>query len=120
MNIVEWIDNLSDLALRNEPGFDPDTEINRLIMLRNKGKIKFDMSQLESVTEKALMINPLLCKRVSPLVTIYGLVYITNKNIYFQTMHSVSAKPVKKICLESIKKLYRRRFELKQVCKQNI
>lgn len=113
-SILQWIEQLYDLSLKNEPGFDPDIEINKLIM-QKENKKKFNMSLIESVTEKPILQTHLFCKRVRPLITIHGLLYITNKNIYFQSIHSVSAKPVKKICLEEVIKLYRRRFELKQV-----
>ena len=117
--ILKWIEILYDLSLKNEPGFDPDTEINKLIMMKENKK-SFNMSLIESVSEKPLISKTLFAKRVMPLITIHGLFYLTNKNIYFQSIHSVSAKPVKKIAIEEIVKLYRRRFELKYVENINI
>lgn len=112
--ILNWIETLYDLSLKNEPGFDPDVEINQKIM-EKENKKNFNMSLIESVTEKPLISKTILAKRVMPLITIHGLFYLTNKNIYFQSIHSVSAKPVKKIAMDEIIKLYRRRFELKYV-----
>jgi len=112
--ILQWIEMLYELSLKNEPGFDPDIEINKMLMMRENKK-NFNMSSIESVSEKPLIAKTLLAKRVVPLITIHGWLYFTNKNIYFQSVHSVSAKPVKKISMEEIIKLYRRRFELKYV-----
>lgn len=112
--ILQWIEILYELSLKNEPGFDPDIEINNMIM-HKENKKNFNMSLIESVSEKPLISKTLFAKRVMPLITIYGLFYLTNKNIYFQSIHSVLAKPVKKIPIEEIRKLYRRRFELKYV-----
>ena len=113
-SILQWVETLYELSLKNEPGFDPDIEINKMIMTK-ENKRSFNMSLIESVSEKPLISKTLLTKRVTPLITIHGLLYLTNKNIYFQSIHSVSAKPVKKIAIEEIVKLYRRRFELKYV-----
>lgn len=112
--ILSWVETLYDLSIKNEPGFDPDIEINKMFMLK-ENKRNFNMSLIESVTEKSLISKTVFTKRVTPLITIHGLFYLTNKNIYFQSIHSVSAKPVKKIAMSEIIKLYRRRFELKYV-----
>ena len=114
--ILNWIEVLYELSLKNEPGFDPDIEINNMLMKRENKK-NFNMSLIESVSEKPLISKTLTAKRVMPLIMIHGLLFLTNKNIYFQSIHSVSAKPVKKIPLDEIIKLYRRRFELKYVLK---
>jgi len=92
---------------------DPQEEINRLIL--EDSKLKFNMSYLESITERPLIKNQLLVKRVLPLVTIPGVLYLTNANIYFQSLHSVVAKPVKIIHLTDITKIFKRRYELRQV-----
>ena len=41
--------------------------------------------------------------------------YITNKTIYFQPFYKVTTKPCKKIPIEQIKMLYKRRFELMDI-----
>jgi len=92
---------------------DPQEEINRLIL--EDSKLRFNMSHLESITERPLIKNQLLVKRVLPLVTIPGIWYLTNANIYFQSLHSVVAKPVKIIHLTDITKIFKRRYELRQI-----
>jgi factor associated with neutral sphingomyelinase activation len=41
--------------------------------------------------------------------------YITNKNIYFQPMYVVSAKPFKMINIDKVKVIYKRRYELMDI-----
>jgi len=94
---------------------DPQEELNRLIL--EDSKLKFNMSHLESITESPLIKNQnqMIAKRILPLVSIPGVFYITNANIYFQSVHSVVAKPVKVIHLTDITKIFKRRYELRQV-----
>ena len=84
--------------------------------MNKDNKRKFDMSSIESVSEKPLLNkNSIFVRRVLPLITIHGIMYITDKIIYFQSFHSVSAKPVKKIQIDSITTVFLRRFELQYV-----
>lgn len=113
-SVLGWISELYETSLSLDPGFDPDIEINKMIM-NKENKRKFDMRLLESVTEKPLVQHQLFVRRVLPLISIHGILYLTNRNVYFQSFHSISDKPVKKIEIETITFIYRRRFELKSV-----
>ena len=55
------------------------------------------MRFIESVSEKPIIKEPYLARRIMPLISIHGTIYITNKIIYFKPIYTVSSKPVKKI-----------------------
>ena len=117
-NIEKLMEKIKKIVESNHaPAYktDPQEELNRLIL--EDSKLKFNMSYLESITEKPLIKNnnQMIAKRILPLVSIPGVFYITNANIYFQSLHSVVAKPVKVIHLTDITKIFKRRYELRQV-----
>lgn len=115
-NIEKIVDKMTKLiAFSRDTSLktDPQEELNRLIL--EDSKLKFNMSYLESITEKPLLKNQMISKRILPLVSIHGVFYVTNVNIYFQSLHSVGAKPVKKIHLKDITRIFKRRYELRQV-----
>jgi GRAM domain. len=92
---------------------DFQAEITKLIL--EDSKLKFDKSHLESITEKPILTRQMIARRIMPLVSIHGVIYITNKNVYFQPLHAVASKPVKTIHMEDITNIFRRRFELRHV-----
>jgi hypothetical protein len=65
--------------------------------------------------EKPQLNKLIIVRRILPLVSIYGVFYVTNKNVYFQALQSVASKPVKIIHFEDITNIFRRRFELRHV-----
>lgn len=67
---------------------DPVVEINKMIYDREKKKKDFDMSLIK-ISEKPLIRNYMKVMKVLPLNTIHGLFFITDKNIYFQSIHTV-------------------------------
>ena len=91
---------------------DQQEELNKLIL--EDTTLKFNMSHLESITEKPAVKNQMVARRILPLVSIHGIFYLTDKNLYFQTLHSVVNKPVKIIHLNEVTNIFRRRYELKQ------
>lgn len=54
-------------------------------------------------------------RRLRPLIATYGNLYVTTLIIYFQPIYTISIKPVKKIMIDQINKIYKRRFELKNI-----
>lgn len=76
---------------------------------------KFDISHLESISERPILKNQIIARRILPLISIHGILYCTNANIYFQSIHSVGSKPVKRIEISSINTIFKRRYELKHV-----
>jgi len=115
-NVAKLMDKINKLIEFSKNGglkADQQEELNKLIL--EDSKLKFNMSYLESITEKPLVKNQTIAKRILPLVSIHGVFYLTNRNLYFQTLHSVVTKPVKIIHLEEITNLFRRRYELQQI-----
>ncbi|KAL4472641.1 hypothetical protein ABPG74_018590 [Tetrahymena malaccensis] len=112
--VQQWISQLYDIQKSSPYSGNQEEEIQQILMEKN-GKKKFNMSQTESVSEKPLLNNQLICRQILPLNSIYGILYATNKNIYFQPIHNISTKPVKIIPIEYIFRLYKRRFELKNI-----
>ena len=70
-------------------------------MERNK-KTKFIMCNIESVSEKPIVNSQINVRQILPLQSVYGILYVTNRNLYFQPMHSIQTKPVKMIPIEEI------------------
>ena len=73
------------------------------------------MSHIESVNEKPIISKPLMVRRIVPLISVFGHLYVTIKMIYFQPFYTITSKPVHFIEIEMITKIYRRRFELKNI-----
>lgn len=86
-----------------------------MLIVEKENKHQFDMSLVQSFSEKPLMRNKCVVRRMLHLNMLYGLFFLTDKNIYFQSFHSVSTKPVKVIPINNIKGLFRRRFELRSI-----
>lgn len=112
--LIEKINRLVDFSRGTGIKADQQEEVAKLILEDNK--MKFNMSHLESITEKPLIKGQMNARRILPLVSIDGIFYLTNKNLYFQTVHSVATKPAKIIHMEDVTNIFRRRYELKQVC----
>lgn len=110
--LVERINKLIDFS-ESKSYSDDQSELQKLIL--EDRQIKFDKGNLESITEKPQLNKLVIVRRIMPLVCIYGVVYVTNKNVYFQALHNVASKPVKIIHFEDITSIFRRRFELRHV-----
>ena len=74
------------------------------------------MSLIESVSEKPVIEeNNILTRRVLPLNHIYGYIYVTDQKVYFEPFHNISAKSVNTITISKIGKLFKRRYELRNI-----
>ncbi|CAD8114000.1 unnamed protein product [Paramecium primaurelia] len=98
----------------NQQKHDVEGEVEKLDSEKLQ-KVRFNMSFVESVSEKPLIQKEMLVRRIMPLIQTKGILYITNKIIYFQPFFKVTLKPCKKIPIEEIKILYKRRFELMDI-----
>lgn len=86
------------------------------MIIEKFNKRAFNMSLIESVSEKpAIQETNILTRRVLPLNHVYGYIYITNEKVYFEPFHNISAKSVHKINIEKIEKLFKRRYELRNI-----
>ncbi len=58
-------------------------------------KKSFNMSKIDSVSEKPMLEESnVLTRRVLPLNTIYGYIFITDEKIYFEPFHNLSGNTV--------------------------
>jgi factor associated with neutral sphingomyelinase activation len=114
--IDKLVEKIRKIIATSDKGSFGDTsnEMMKLI-LEDSSKKKFDKSRLESINEKSLTSKQIIARRIMPLVSIIGMIYVTNKNLYFQPLHAEASKPVKIIHFEDIVNIFRRRFELRHV-----
>eukprot|EP01119_Soliformovum_irregulare_P011407 TRINITY_DN2849_c1_g1_i1.p1 TRINITY_DN2849_c1_g1~~TRINITY_DN2849_c1_g1_i1.p1 ORF type:complete len:891 (-),score=264.62 TRINITY_DN2849_c1_g1_i1:87-2759(-) len=87
-----------------------ESQVNIIIEERENG-ITFNKSALEDINEKILTETK--CIRVTPLVNDPGRILITNAIVYFQPFNNISAHPVDKIRLDSIVRMQKRRYVLR-------
>jgi hypothetical protein len=86
------------------------------MIIEKFNKKAFNMSLIDSVSEKpAIVEENVLTRRVLPLNHIYGYIFITNEKVYFEPFHNISAKSVEKIDISKIGKLFKRRYELRNI-----
>lgn len=108
--IKDWLSNLYNMVQNPNPFLNPENEI--INMLMKQREIKFDKRHLESVSETALVPQEFFVQKILPLISLAGVLYATNKHIYFQTLNSALSKPCKKIPISNLTELYCRRYEL--------
>lgn len=109
--VYELIKQVWDI---NQKRYDIEVEVEKLDSEKLQ-KARFNMSFVDSVSEKPLILKELLVRKIMPLIQTKGILYITNKTIYFQPFYKVTTKPCKKIAIDKIQCLYKRRFELMDI-----
>jgi len=72
-----------------------------------RGEFIFDKTRIKNVSEKPLLSQEIRCKQILPLVSIEGLLYITDKRVYFQPYKTTQANPVDNYSIKSIKKIFK-------------
>ena len=75
----------------------------------------FDKTRIKSLSEKTVLHKEFKVKQILPLVSVEGILYLTNKRVYFQPYHSIYTKPVINFKLKDIKELFKRRFKLMNI-----
>ncbi|CAK91037.1 unnamed protein product (macronuclear) [Paramecium tetraurelia] len=110
-NVKVVHDLIEKIQQINQQKKDVESEVEKLDSEKLQ-KARFNMSFVESVSEKPLIQKEMLVRRIMPLIQTKGIMYITNKIIYFQPFFKITLKPCKKIVIEQIKVMYKRRFEL--------
>ena len=109
---MEWLSLLYAYG-RKKVSYDLDEHIYELI-IEKENKRGFNMSLIDSVTEKPLLEdNNIFVRRILPLNHVYGYMFATDASIYFEPFHSISGKAVQKIDICEIGKVCKRRFELR-------
>jgi factor associated with neutral sphingomyelinase activation len=109
-----FIKRLYSLNRTHNPGFDLDSEFSALLAQQEQ-TTRFDMTRIESMSERPAIATPILVKRIHPFMHIPGLLFITDIHLYFQPLYRVAANPVKRVECAEITKLYRRRWKLRNV-----
>lgn len=77
-----------------------------------RGKFEFDKTRIKNISEKPLLAEPMRVKQILPLVSNEGLLYLTDRRLYFQPYKTTQANPVFHYNIRSIKKIFKRRFML--------
>lgn len=72
----------------------------------------FDKTRIKSHSEKSILQKEFKVRQIVPLVHVEGLLYLTNKRVYFQPYHSIYQKPVINFKIKDIKELFKRRYKL--------
>jgi factor associated with neutral sphingomyelinase activation len=84
-------------AISRLPAYEAD-DIMKQIVLEREASTVFDMTWMESLSEKPLM--ELFAVKVTPLVINAGRLMITQMNVYFQPINNVDANPIEKYPLK--------------------
>lgn len=112
--LMDWLSLLSAYG-RKKTTYDLDEHIFELIK-EKENKRGFNMSLIDSVTEKPLLEdNNIFVRRILPLNHVHGYMFATDASVYFEPFHSISGKAVHRIVISDIAKLFKRRFELREV-----
>ncbi len=53
-----------------------------------------------------------MVSRILPLNRLRGVLFLSDKKLYFQSFQTIKGKQVKKFDIESFRKIYKKRFEL--------
>lgn len=97
--------------------FELEDKIHELMIQKEKKK-GFNMSLIESVSEKPLHEETnIFVRRILPLNHVYGYIFVTDAKVYFEPFHSLLGKEVHMIDIMDVAKLFKRRFELQEVRK---
>lgn len=77
--------------------------------------MSFDKTRIKSLSEKTLIQKEFRVKQIIPMVQVEGLLYLTNKRVYFQPFHSIYKKPVINFKIKDINELFKRRYKLMNI-----
>jgi hypothetical protein len=79
----------------------------------------FDKTRIKSLNEKSqLQGKEFRVKQIIPMVQVEGLIFLTNKRVYFQPAHTAiygSGNTVVNFKLKEIKQLFKRRYKLMNI-----
>lgn len=77
-----------------------------------RGEFVFDKTRIKNLSEKSLIAHQIRVKQILPLIHHEGLLYITNKRVYFQPYQALTANPVNSYAIKNIRKIFKRRYML--------
>ena len=84
-------------------------------LLSKYSKTVFDKTRIKSMSESGLINKEFQVKQILPMIQVDGILYLTNKRIYFQAHHSIEVSPVSVYKIKEITELYKRRFKLQDL-----
>lgn len=76
-----------------------------------RGEFIFDKTRVKSLSEKPLLEKELRVKQIRPLESNEGLLYITNRRVYFEPYQAISESQ-QVFNIKSIRKIFKRRYML--------
>lgn len=81
---------------RTKNTFHYEQDLDKMFFLNPEffSNSSFDKTRIKSLNEKATFPKEFRVKQILPLVQVEGLLYLTNKRLYFQPCHSIYTKPV--------------------------
>lgn len=112
--IIDWIQQLYSYSKKKNV-YDLEDKIYEWIR-EKENKVGFNMSLIESVSEKPLHEETdIFVRRILPLNHLYGYFFITDQRIYFEPFHSISGESVVKIDIYDMTGVFKRRYELREI-----
>lgn len=81
-------------------------------MGNNRSEIRFNKTRIKDIFETSLIAKEFKVKRILPLVSIDGLLYLTNHRIYFQPYHNLYDEQVISFPIKEFTEFFKRRFKL--------
>jgi factor associated with neutral sphingomyelinase activation len=99
---------------RSKNSFHYEQDLDRMFFLNQDfySNTVFDKTRIKSLSEKTVLHKEFKVKQVIPLVQMEGILYLTNKRVYFQPYHQIQSKPVMNYKIKDIRELFVRRYKL--------
>lgn len=120
-DITELFSAIRDMFCLNKQRVKYEEDLENLILNNYKFSSQnlnktFDKTQVKKLSEKPLFDYEFKVKYIMPLISIDGLVYLTDERIYMQPFHpQVLHKPVVNIRVDRIHELFKRRYTLMDI-----
>jgi len=99
---------------RSKNSFHYEQELDKMFFLKADfySNSVFDKTRIKSLSEKTVLHKEFKVKQVMPLVHMDGILYLTNKRVYFQPYHQIQSKPVVNYKVKDVAELFVRRYKL--------
>mmetsp|Transcript_8665 Transcript_8665/g.14688 ORF Transcript_8665/g.14688 Transcript_8665/m.14688 type:complete len:512 (+) Transcript_8665:279-1814(+) len=121
-DISDFFNALRDVYhLFNQHGSQYEDQLDVFIFqhydfARHVRDAQFDTTRLKKFSEKKMLPQELKIKFIMPLVSVDGLLYLTDERVYMQPLHpQILGKAVLNLKIPNIKQLFKRRYTLMDV-----
>jgi hypothetical protein len=101
--------------------FHYEQELDKMLLYSHDfvTSMNFDKTRIKSLSEKSqLQGREFRVKQIIPMVQVEGILYLTNKRVYFQPIHTGiygSGNTVVNFKLKEINELFKRRYKLMNI-----